>query len=410
MSNQTDAYSYLAERCAARGIDLEAVKDRLKAQAIETPSWGYADSGTRFGSFKQPGAAVTIAEKLADAGQVHRYTGIAPKVAMHVLWDLPDAAALRTVPEAAAEAGVVIGSINPNVFQDQEYKLGSFCSPFADVRRQAVEHCLDCLRIAGEVDSTVLSIWLADGTNFPGQDSFIDRKHRLQSGLRQVYEAMPPEMTMLVEYKFFEPAFYHTDLCDWGQALLVCRHLGPQAKVLVDLGHHAPGVNIEHIVATLLDEHILGGFHFNNRKYADDDLTVGAINPYEFYLIYVELAAAEDDPQLNEPIEYMVDQAHNLKLKIPAMIQTIMSIQTAYAKALLVDRAELQAARQEGDVQAAEMVLVEAYEADVRPLLRQVREEMGLDPDPLRAYFAGGYQEKIEAERGRRQGTGGLGT
>ncbi len=406
MSSSYDAYAALADRVAARGGDIEAIKARLKAQRIETPSWGYADSGTRFGSFKQDGAAITIAEKLADAGQVHRFTGVAPTVAMHVLWDLPDAQALETVPEAAAAAGVTIGSINPNVFQDQEYKLGSFCSPFADVRQKAVDHSLFCIEVAKAVDSSVLSFWLADGTDYPGQDSFIDRKHRLQDTMKQVYQAMPADMTMLIEYKLFEPSFYHTDLCDWGQSLLLCRHVGPQAKVLVDLGHHAQGVNIEHIVATLLDEHMLGGFHFNNRKYADDDLTAGAVNPYELFLIYTELAAAEDDPSLNDHVEYMIDQAHNTKLKIPAMIQTVMSIQSAYAKALLVDRSELAAARAEGDVQAAEMVLQDAYDTDVRPLLAQVREEMGIDPEPLRTYYASGYQEKIEAQRGIRSGAG----
>ena len=406
MSSHYDAFSALADRVTARGGDITAIMARLKAQRIETPSWGYADSGTRFGSFKQDGAAVTIAEKLADAGQVHRFTGVAPTVAVHVLWDLPDARALETVPEAAAEAGVTIGSINPNIFQDQEYKLGSFCSPFGDVRQKAVDHTLYCIEVGQAVDSNVLSMWLADGTDYPGQDSFIERKHRLQEGMQGVYDAMPADMIMLVEYKLFEPAFYHTDLCDWGQSLLLCRHLGPQAKVLVDLGHHAQGVNIEHIVATLLDEHMLGGFHFNNRKYADDDLTAGAINPYELYLIYTELAAAEEDPLLSAHIEYMIDQAHNTKQKIPAMIQTVMSIQGAYAKALLVDRQELAAARAEGDVQAAEMVLQDAYETDVRPLLAQVREEMGIDPEPLRAFFASGYQERIEAQRGIRVGAG----
>lgn len=409
MSTAAEAYRLLADQLTDRGVDLDAVKGRLKAQVIETPSWGYADSGTRFGSFKQPGAAVTIAEKLADAGQVHQFTGIAPKVAMHVLWDLPDDEALQSVPAAAEEAGVVVGSINPNIFQDQAYKLGSLCSPFAEVRKQAVGHCLDCIEIGKAVDSDVLSLWLADGTNFPGQDSFLGRKHRLQDALAEIYAAMPADMLMLVEYKFFEPGFYHTDLCDWGQSLLMCQKLGERAKVLVDLGHHAQGVNIEHIVATLLDEHQLGGFHFNNRKYADDDLTVGAINPYEFFLIYNELAAAEEDPERRCRVEYMVDQAHNLKLKIPAMIQTVMAIQTAYAKALLVDRQALAEAQAAGNVQAAELCVVAAYDTDVRPLLAQVREELGLAPDPLAAYLASGYQAKIESERGERQGTGGLG-
>ncbi|MBI2298333.1 MAG: L-rhamnose isomerase [Armatimonadetes bacterium] len=392
-----------------RGLEIERIKARLKSQVIETPSWGYANSGTRFGAFRQPGAAVTIAEKLADAGQVHRLTGVAPKVAMHVLWDLPDEAALEGVPAAAAEAGVRVGSINPNVFQHQSYKLGSFCSPWAAARAATVQHCLDCIAIADAVGSKVLSIWLADGTNYPGQDSFTARKRRLEEGLGAVYQAMPADMLMLVEYKLFEPGFYMTDLCDWGQSALLCRRLGPQAKVLVDLGHHAQGVNIEHIVSTLVDEQLLGGFHFNNRKYADDDLVVGAINPYEFFLIYNELAAAEEDPERAIPVEYMVDQSHNLKLKIPAMVQTIMNIQTAYAKALLVNRPALAAAQDAGDVLAGELELVSAYETDVRPLLAVVREEMGLAPDPLAAYLASGYQERIEAERGERTGSGGLG-
>jgi len=403
-----DAQRVLVESLVDRGIDVAAVKARLKAQVIETPSWGYADSGTRFGAFRQPGAAVTIAEKLADAGQVHKYTGVAPKVAMHVLWDLPDEAALRSVPEAAAAAGVTIGSTNPNIFQDQSYKLGSLCSPLAAARQQALAHCLDCIDIARQVDSGVLSIWMADGTNFPGQDDFIARKHRLEEALGTIYAAMPDAMLMLVEYKFFEPAFYATDLCDWGQSLLMCQKLGPQAKVLVDLGHHAHGVNIEHIVATLIDEGMLGGFHFNNRKYADDDLTVASVNPYEFFLIYNELAAAEERPSPAR-IEYMVDQSHTIKPKIPEMIQTIMNIQTAYAKALLVDRAKLAAAQQAGDVQGAELVLIDAYETDVRPLLGLVREELGLAPNPLAAYLASGYQQAIEAARGDRRGKGGLG-
>jgi L-rhamnose isomerase/sugar isomerase len=407
MSSQ-QAQQLLCAQLTDRGFDVEAIKARLKSQVIETPSWGYANSGTRFGAFRQPGAAVTIAEKLADAGQVHKFTGVAPQVAMHVLWDLPDDAALASVPAAAAEAGVKVGSINPNVFQDQNYKLGSLVSPFAEVRRQAVDHCLECIEIGRHVNSKVQSLWLADGTSFPGQDSLIGRKHRLEASLRTIYQAMPDDMTMLVEYKFFEPAFYATDLPDWGTSMLMCQKLGPQAKVLVDLGHHAQGVNIEQIVALLLDEGMLGGFHFNNRKYADDDLTVGSVNPYELFLIYCELAAAEEWDDAPH-IEYMVDQSHNIKPKIAEMIQTVMNIQTAYAKALLVDRAALGAAQQAGDVQGGELELVKAFETDVRPLLALVREEMGLAPDPLAAYLASGYQAKIEAERGDRAGAGGLG-
>ena len=400
-------YERLAERLTARGLDVEAIKARLKAQEIETPSWGYADSGTRFGSFRQAGAAVTIEEKLADAAQVHRLTGIAPRVALHVLWDLTDDPV--GVKQYAESLGMRIGSINPNVFQDQIYRFGSFCSPDPAARRAAIDHCLECIQLADQLGSRVLSLWLADGTNYPGQDDFRARKHRLQEGLQAVYDRMPADMRMLLEYKFFEPSFYHTDLCDWGMSYVICKHLGLQAQVLVDLGHHAPGVNIEHLVAFLLDEGMLGGFHFNNRKYADDDLTVGSINPYEFFLIYNELAAAEEDPTVNAGIEYMVDQAHLLKGKIEAMIQTIVTIQETYARALLVRRADLRAAQEAGAVVDAEEILREAYHTDVTPLVRQVRQEMGCPPDPLAAFRASGYQEKIAAERGERRGTGGLG-
>lgn len=392
-----------------RGVDVDDVRARLRSQVIETPSWGYANSGTRFGTFRQVGAASSIAEKLADAGQVHKFTGVAPQVALHTLWDLPDEAAVESVPAAAAEAGVRVGAINPNVFQDQEYKLGSLCSPFADVRQRAIDHCVYSVEIAGKVDSNVLSMWLADGTAFPGQDNLVERKHRLLDSLRAIYERMPESMMMLVEYKLFEPAFYATDLPDWGMSFLMCQKLGPQAKVLVDLGHHAQGVNIEQIVANLIDEGMLGGFHFNNRKYADDDLTVASINPYEFYLIYNELVAAELGP--NPPhIEYMIDQSHNIKGKIAEMIQTVMNIQTAYAKALLVDRAKLAAAQAEGDVQGGELCLVEAYETDVRPLLALVREDLGLDPDPLGAFLASGYQQQVDAERAGRKAASTLGS
>ncbi|MBI5834392.1 MAG: sugar isomerase [Armatimonadetes bacterium] len=402
------AQDLLVAQLTDRGLDVEAIKTRLRNQVIETPSWGYANSGTRFGAFRQPGAAGSIAEKIADAGQVHKFTGVAPKVAMHVLWDLPNDEALASVPAAAAEAGVSIGSINPNVFQDQAYKLGSLCSPFAGVRKQAVDHCLESIEIGRQVDSKVLSMWLADGTSFPGQDDLIDRKHRLLDSLRTLYDALPADMTMLIEYKFFEPAFYATDLPDWGMSMLMCQKLGAQAKVLVDLGHHAQGVNIEQIVANLIDEDMLGGFHFNNRKYADDDLTVASTNPYEFFLIYNELAAAEERP--NAPhIEYMIDQSHNIKSKIAEMIQTVMNIQTAYAKAMLVDRGALKAAQLAGDVQGAELCLVSAYETDVRPLVGLVREEMGLDPEPLKAFAASGYQAKVDAERANRVDAGGLG-
>lgn len=403
------AYALLAERLHGRGLEVEPVSAALKKQVIETPSWGYADSGTRFGVFAQPGAAVTIAEKLADAAQVHRHTGIAPQVAVHVLWDLPDAAAVESVPATAESLGVRIGSINPNVFQDREYWMGSFANRDAAARRKAVRHCVDSVEIGKQLNSRVLSLWFADGTDYPGQDDIRDRKRRFEECLAEVYGAMPEFMTMLVEYKPFEPGLYHTDIADWGMSYLLCRKLGDRARVLVDLGHHLPGTNIEHIVATLLDERLLGGFHFNNRKYADDDLMVGSINPYEFFLIYNELVKEELGPRGNPPVEYMVDQGFNTKRKIPGMIQTVLMIQSTYAKALCVDRKSLAEAARNGDVVTAEQCLLDAFNTDVEPLLRRVRAEMGVPEEPLKAYLGSGYQERIERERGIRAGAGGLG-
>lgn len=403
------AYSLLVESLQARGVDVDAVRTALKRQAIETPSWGYADSGTRFGVFAQPGAAVTIAEKLADAAQVHRHTGIAPLVATHVLWDLPDDAAVESVPALAVELGVKIGSINPNVFQDAEYWMGSFGHRDPAVRRKAVRHCLHSVQIGKRLNSTVLSLWFADGTDYPGQSDFRDRKRWFTQSLAEVYLAMPEAMTMLVEYKPFEPGLYHTDIADWGMSYVLCKALGDSARVLVDLGHHLPGTNIEHIVAFLLDEQMLGGFHFNNRKYADDDLMVGSINPYEFFLIYNELVKEGLRPRGNPPVEYMVDQGFNTKKKIPGMIQTVLMIQTTYAKALCVDRRSLAEAAGSGDVVSAEQCLLDAFNTDVEPLLRSVRAEMGVPEQPLRAYVASGYQQRIEQERGIRAGAGGLG-
>src|SRR5262245_27220701 len=271
----------------------DALLERIGALRIETPSWGYGNSGTRFRVFAQPGAARNVWEKLADAGTVHRVTGVCPTVAIHVPWDaVDDWAALR---QAAAESGVAIGAVNPNLFQDDEYRLGSLCHPDAVVRRRAVGHALDCVAIAREVGSDAISLWLADGTNYAGQDDLRGRRRRLLAGLREIYAALEPGMRLLVEYKPFEPAFYHTDLADWGAAYAACLELGPQAEVLVDTGHHAQGTSVQHIVAQLLDCARLGGFHLNGRKYADDDLIAGSIDPFELFLILNELVAAEDD-------------------------------------------------------------------------------------------------------------------
>jgi len=409
MDNHLAAYPALAEQLAARGVDLEAVKASLKAQRVETPSWGYGDSGTRFQTFAWPGAARNIHEKLADAAVVHRLTGICPTVAIHIPWDRPALSGSEGVDdwlalkEYAAQQGLAIGAINPNVFQDDVYKLGSICHPAPAVRRQAVEHIRECIAIGQTVGSNLLSLWLADGTNYPGQDDLRARKHRLLESLGEAYRAMPPAMRMLIEYKPFEPAFYHTDLADWGMAYTMASRLGPQAQVLVDTGHHAHGTNVEHIVAFLLDEGKLGGFHFNSRKYADDDLIVGTINPFELFLIFNELVAAAGDPATADcarHVAYMIDQSHNIEPKLEAMVQSVLNVQAAYARALLVDRRALAEAQGAGDVLGAYRRLTDAYETDVRPLLAQVRREMDLSPDPLAALKASGYEAKIAAERG----------
>jgi L-rhamnose isomerase/sugar isomerase len=370
------------------------VLERLQRLEIETPSWGYGNSGTRFHVYPWPGAARNVHERIADAAVVHRLTGCCPSVALHIPWDaVADYAGLRRYAE---EQGVRIGAINPNLFGDDDYRLGSLCHPDPEVRAKALDHCRECVAIAGEVGSLLISLWLADGTNYPGQDDLRDRHARLLSGLEELYAELPEGMRLLVEYKFFEPAFYSTDLPDWGTAALACRRLGPQAQVLVDTGHHPQGTNIEQIVAVLLAEDLLGGFHFNNRKYADDDLIVGSIDPFELFRIMREIARA-DAP---ERIAFMIDQSHNIEGKIDAMIQSVVNIQTAYAKALLVDEERLAGAQRAGDVLGAHRVLLEAFETDVRPLLRRLREELNIDPDPVEAFRRGGFAERLARERG----------
>lgn len=377
--------------------DLTAIKERIKRHHIETPSWAYGNSGTRFKVFPQEGVPRNPFEKMEDAAAVHKYTGVAPSVAVHIPWDkVDDFAALDA---HARGLGVRIGAINPNLFQDDDYKLGSLTHESARVRQKALDHLLECIEIGKTVKSDILSLWFADGTNYPGQGDFRRRKKWMEEGLRACYDAMPAGMRMLVEYKFFEPAFYHTDIADWGMSYAFCRKLGDQAQVLIDLGHHALGTNIEHIVAFLIDEGKMGGFHFNNKKYADDDVSVGSINPYELFLIYSELAAAEDDPAVTMNIAYMIDQSHNLKPKIEEMIQSVVNCQAAYARALLVDRAALRQAQADGDIVAAEELLQSAYQTDVRPLLAQVRIEMGIGPDPLAAFRASGYLDKVRKSR-----------
>jgi L-rhamnose isomerase/sugar isomerase len=375
-------------------MDEERILERLARLEIETPSWGYGNSGTRFHVFPWPGAARNVEEKIADAALVHRLTGCCPRVALHIPWDAVDD--YHELARYAATEGVGVGAINPNLFGEDQYRLGSLCHPDAHVREQAVRHCAECIDIAREVGSTDVSLWLADGTNYPGQDDLRARHERLVEGLGAVYALLPPGMRLLVEYKFFEPAFYSTDLPDWGTAALLCRRLGPQAQVLVDTGHHPQGTNIEQVVALLSAEGLLGGFHFNNRKYADDDLIVGSIDPFELFRIMREIARLD----AVHSIAFMIDQSHNVEGKIGAMLQSVTNIQTAYAKALLVDENRLAAAQQAGDVLAAHGILCEAFETDVRPLLARYRKGLGLPEDPVAAFRAGGFAEQRTAERG----------
>lgn len=366
--------------------------------SIETPSWGYGDSGTRFKVFHWPGAASNLREKLADAAQVQKFTGICPAVAVHIPWDREDD--WSAVKAYAGHLGLRIGAVNPNLFQDDAYRFGSLCHFDKAIREQAVAHVIECIQIAQAVDSQVISLWLADGTNYPGQDDLRRRRHHLLDSLQAIYAALPVGMRLLIEYKFFEPAFYSTDLPDWGTSLLMAQKLGPQAEVLVDTGHHAQGTNIAQIVAQLLDEGRLGGFHFNDRRYADDDLIVGSQNPFELFCIFNEIVSAVGEGNANAGrIAYMIDQSHNIEPKIEAMIQSVLNIQTAYAKAWLVDREALRTAQEQGDVLGAYRVLQAAYETDVRPLLSEARVRQGIDPDPIAAFRASGYADRVARER-----------
>ncbi len=369
---------------------IAAAERGLSELVVETPSWGYGDSGTRFATFPQPGRPRDVFERVDDAAEVHRLTGTAGAVALHFPWDeVDDYGALRAHIESR---GLRVGAVNPNLFQDPDYKLGSITHPDARVREKAVGHLLACLDIAVELGSSAQSLWLADGTNYPGQDDLRERRARMLGALATVYERLPAEQELLVEYKLFEPAFYATDLADWGSALLTCQKLGERARVLVDLGHHAQGTNIEQIVCLLAGEGRLGGFHFNNRKYADDDLIVGSVNPFELFLIFFELAG-EGLPRLT------IDQAHNVEAKVEAMVLSVVNLQEAYAKALLVDRDALRAAQQAGDVLGGHEALLDAYRTDVRPLCARVRESLGAAADPIADLRASGYAERAARER-----------
>lgn len=388
----------MQENIARQDSDFEAVVEAIQRFTIETPSWGYGNSGTRFKVFPWPGAARNLREKLDDAAQVHAFTGVCPTVAIHIPWDKEDD--WQAAAAYAQELGVRIGAVNPNLFQENEYRLGSLCHPTESVRRRAIEHVLECIQIASAVDSRLISLWLADGTNYPGQDDLRRRRQRLLDSLRTIYAALPDDQHLLIEYKFFEPAFYSTDLPDWGTSLLMAQKLGERAEVLVDTGHHAQGTNIAQIVAQLLDENRLGGFHFNDRRYADDDLIVGSQHPFELFCIFNEIVGAQADGNPNAGrIAYMIDQSHNIEPKIEAMIQSVVHIQTAYAKALLVDRAALRTAQEAGDVLGAYRVLQAAFETDVRPYLAEARVRQGRQPDPIAAFRASGYAERVARER-----------
>ena len=381
----------------------KTVFEALDRFRIEIPSWGFANTGTRFGKFIQAAAATTIEEKFSDAGQVHALTGICPTVALHVLWDLPNGIAdVPQVEKFAAQYGVRPGSINPNLFQDQIYKFGSFGNPEESVRREAAQHSDLCVAIAKKLHSRDVSFWFTDGSNYPGTANIRERKHLFTEALKQVHRKLDPNQRMLVEYKPFEPAFYHTDIADWGMALLLARAAGEQAKVLVDTGHHYAAQNIEQIVAWLLDENMLGGFHFNDRRYADDDLTLGSIDPYQVFRIFHEIRFYEWETGQQPDIAYMIDQSHNLKGKIEAMLQTVGMAQELFAKAALIDYKRLARAQKSTDLVEAESCLQEAFATDVRPAIWEWRESKGLPRNPMEAFRGSGYLERISEERASR--------
>ena len=381
----------------------QIVHSALDRFQIELPSWGFANTGTRFGKFQQAAAANTVAEKFGDAGEVHRWTGVCPTVALHVLWDLPHGAAdVEEVRALAGAHGLRAGAINPNVFQDQIYKYGSLGSPEESTRQAALDHLLDSVEIGKQLNSRDLSLWFADGSNYPGTQNMRQRKRWFEEGLQATHARLGPSQRMLIEYKPFEPAFYHTDIADWGMALEFARTAGPRAKVLVDTGHHYQAQNIEQIVAWLLDLGMLGGFHFNDRRYADDDLTMGSIDPYQAFRIFHEILFFEWETDARADIAYMIDQSHNLKGKIEAMIQTVQTAMELYSKAALVDHAKLSAAQKSCSLVDAENCLKDAFSTDVRPAIREWALARGLPADPMDAFRQSGYLERVTAERRQR--------
>jgi len=386
----------------------EALWKSLDTFRIEIPSWGFANTGTRFGKFTQPGAATSTQEKFSDAGQVHHFTGICPTVAVHVLWDFPEG--LKSANEVkgyAAKYGVGVGAINPNVFEAQIYKYGSLANPNPEVRQAALQHISECVEIGKQTGSRDISLWFTDGSSYPGTANIRQRKKWFEEGLRKSHSQLAPSQRLLVEYKPFEPAVYHTDIADWGMALLLARAAGPRAKVLVDTGHHYQAQNIEQIVTWLLSEDMLGGFHFNDRRYADDDLTLGSIDPYQVFRIFHEILYFEWETGRRADIAYMIDQSHNLKGKIEEMIQTAVTAQELYAKATLVDHERLAGLQQKCELVDAEECLKQAFATDVRPVIREWKRSKGLPEDALAAFRGSGYLQRIESERGEKNQSAG---
>jgi L-rhamnose isomerase/sugar isomerase len=383
--------------------EIQKIQAALDHFRIETPSWGFADTGTRFGKFLQDAAAIDINDKLADAGQVHTFTGCCPSVALHVLWDFSADKGPAEIVQLARKYGVRVGAINPNLFQDQIYKYGSICNRDKTVRDAAVKHLLDSAELAKQTGSQVVFIWLADGSNYPGQANIRWRKHALVETLRPLHEALNPDQLMLLEYKPFEPAFYHTDLADWGMAYVIAKEVGPKARVAVDSGHHYLSQNIEQIVAWLLDTGMLGGFHFNDRRYADDDLTFGSIDPYQAFRIFHEIHFFALETGQQPQIPYMIDQSHIDKPKIEAMIQTATTAQELYAKAAMVDFGKLARHQERNEQVDAEECLRQAFFADVRPAIQEWRRRQKLPLDPLAAFRESGYESDVAKERKARR-------
>ena len=383
--------------------DSDTVFRALEEFRIEIPSWGFANTGTRFGKFLQPAAAATTEEKFSDAGQVHRVTGVCPTIALHVLWDCPEGVKSdKTIADFATRYGVQAGSINTNLFQNQIYKYGSFGNPDAEVRKHALQHTIDSIEIASKLNSRDITMWFADGSNYPGTANIRQRKKWFEEALKETHNRLYPEQRLLIEYKPFEPAYYHTDIADWGMSMHFSKLAGPQAKVLVDTGHHYPSQNIEQIVAWLLSENMLGGFHFNDRRYADDDLTLGSIDPYQVFRIFHEILSYEWETRTKADIAYMIDQSHNLKGKIEETIQTVTMAQQLFAKAALVDHSALSDAQARCDLIRAESLLQDAFNTDVRSEIRDWRDSKGLPRDPLEAFQESGYLERITKERAGR--------